>query len=507
MINFTIKHADGTNVTFVDTESAVKVSAWTDTNFVADDKDTDDAIFDSEKHQWQAGLPEVDPRNKSVHIDFEIRDPATTVAQQHDITTRFRFSDVPIPIKANVREALHYEYTSPRGTNVTLTGLTLTAGQSGGGSTSFDFVTDHSEVFDDIPMIELNGFYDKDVRLFQASQWLYDVWCDDNTIDSVTLIGPKIEQGSHAALTFEFSLQESSLDIVQSTHWKAVQMEIPLAGIPKPNISTSFTPLGHTSQGAIKYQIDVISSQWNPGFHYALWTKSADPGRIYRVTGDRWTSPAGMKGVNASLQSNTQRNIYWHADGSQVMPGEYGAVGTYNWVGSPIFPLYVAVQSSRHDQKIIAFSKVPVPAMGRTLIIDQKPDKKFAVPIRLRAVSYVWSDWDKSYRKRSAPSQIKLTFEYNVADGSDISLFTLSASDRAGNSLNYSYDYPVKQKQEVDRSLQVLTDYIAVPPTGSKSIDLSFILTKDTPTGSPAIFSIDRAGKWTSVDSSTLPDV
>jgi hypothetical protein len=297
--------------------------------------------------------------------------------------------------------------------------------------------------------------------------------------------------------------------MVKSIAWKAVQMEIPLNKIPGPGPSESFKLLGQTTQGTVKYRIDTVNDPDNSPYNYVLWTKSADPTHIYRVTGAQWAAPAKQKTGTGRMFNNMQPNLYWHADGSPLSKGEYGTIYTYNNQGLPAFPLHITAQLTSHDQQTIAFSKVPVPAIGQTLILDQNPDTTSSVPIRLRSVALVMPFSFSQESQHSSPIQIRLTFEYKVADGSDVSLFTLAASDSEGNSLNHSYENPMAQMMLnwfSDRSSQTTTVNIAVPPSGSKTIDLSFILTKDTPIGSPTYFSIDSGGKWTAIDTSLPPE-
>jgi hypothetical protein len=361
-INFTIKHANGTPVTFVVPARVVEVSSWTDTYFAADNNHTQDAYFDPQHQEWQADLVGVDPRNKTVHIDFEIRDPVMTAA------------------------------------------------------------------------------------------------------------------------------------------WKAAQMDIPIVDITAPEASSIFVPIGQTSQGEVKYQIDAIGSQLDDRSNYAIWTRSTDPTQTCRVIGVQERFPLKVKNGTVTLDNSEWQHLYWRADSSPVAQGEYGTVYDYWSSDITAFPMYVSTQLSSHDQQKITFSKVPVPGLNETLVIDQKPDKKTMFPIRLRAISYISSN--------RIPDRIRLTFDYNVADDSDVSLFTVAASDRQGNSLNHSYSdpqIPANRPTLVDRSLQTITVDIATPSAGPKTINLSFLLTKDTPIGSPTIFSIDSAGKWTVIDVSQLP--
>jgi hypothetical protein len=507
-INFTVNHADGTPVTFVSPQGAIKIFAWTDTDFNTAASHTCTASFDKETQQWEGLLPCLDSRDKVVHIEFEIRDPATNSRQNEGLQSTFRFENVPIPIKPNTVEPLSRKFTTDWGTTVTLTGLTLTSeAQFNQPNSHLDFTIEHPKLSDDAVQLYLDKIYDNGASLDKFHSGFNN---EKTNGGSITLDGPHLDPGSYAALTFQFTLSEMSFEEVKSIEWKPVQMDIPLAGLAGPKSTSVYTPLGQTTQGAVKYQLGSLKRQDSGmGFAttcYAVWTQSSGAAKYCRIESYQSTT---HEAVDFATEQARQ-TLYWHMDGSPLAPGECGTAQGYFLANNQAFPMYLKTQLVGHDQQVVSFSKVPNPASGQTLVIDQKPDSTSRVPIRLRAISFKSTRYWGTQPVVPA-TELKLVFEYTMSDTSKVSLAALSARDDSDNTLNFSYDKPMammyaSNSYNLDPDLQMITVNIAAPPPGSKTIDLKLMLTKDTPVGSPTYFSIDSAGNWTPIDASQFPN-
>jgi hypothetical protein len=299
-------------------------------------------------------------------------------------------------------------------------------------------------------------------------------------------------------MSFEFSLIESAYSPIKSLSWSPVTLDIPLTGLPTPAPQTGGSDLTSKTVSNIEYRFEKMKSPqaYNPD-SYVIWTQCPATGKVCRVTRADWSiDPSPYRGYTPPTV--VQNGVYWHSDGTPLAAGEYGALLTQDNNNGAEFPLTFTTQVTTHDQQLASFSKIPIPAEGKTIVLDQKPDNPTRIPVRLRAISWKPSNVNQGYQP--VPHTLTLTFEYDELDSAFVSIGVLTAKDDAGNSVNDEQD-PDDQNgspmSAVDPDMQTVVQDISIPPTGSKTIELQTILTKDTPEGQPTTFQIDKDGAWT----------
>jgi hypothetical protein len=367
-------------------------------------------------------------------------------------------------------------------------------------STLLNFTVDRANVPDDAVDMEFQKGFDNGVQINNLyQQYSGNQNAEGNNITAVTGL---IDHDLHPSASFDLTFNESAYTPIQTLKWTPVTLDIPLKAIPE-TLSENKDAGTTKTDGNAQYRFDkyVSSQSYGGDTTYLLWATSSAPNKIYRITKADWSIDYSYN--RGYYPPTVVRNgAYWHNNGTPVVPGESGVLIRQDSSNGANFPITFISQEATHEQKLASFSKIPIPTLGKTIILDQKPDNADTYPIKLRAIS--WDTVDLSQGFRPVPTTLHLTFEYNVADSSIISVGVLSARDDQGNTVNLKADPnndPDVNGIKLDSNMQTVVEDIQIPPTGAKTIDLSTMLTKDTPTAPPITYQIDKLGTWTTLSS------
>jgi hypothetical protein len=489
--NFALIRSDGTPVEFANPDGAIFVRAWPDSNYENGIVRSSAASTGDGGQTWGVGISEIDPRSKTLHLEFDIRDPNATSSQTTNITSDVRLANIPLSAKPGMIPA-HQTFTSDWGTVFTLTDVALDAQtQYGQQGTRFDFTVDHSTVPDDIVTVQFEKAFDNGVSLDN----LYQFGSNATGSSQISTYTASIVPGTYSNADFEFSLSESAFTPIKSLSWTPVYLDLPLSTPPLPAHPFKPTISHSTKIGDVTYTFELIRNpqQYNADA-YTIWTQSADPANVCRITQAFW-KPTQLPGGSSSIRIVFPEPNYWHSDGTAALPGEFGGIfqndGGQN---DKTFPLLITAQKVKRSEQLASFSNIPIPAEGKSLILNLKPDNATLMPFRLRAIS-----WKKSM-DGTVDHDLTLTFEYDSSDNSLISAGVATAVDDRNNALCWSQGSPYNSPAGApvgDSDLQTITVKLAVPPQGSKLINLTLTFCKDTVDGPSTNISVSEQGDFT----------
>ena len=507
--SFSVKNDDGSAIKFANPDKAVTVCDWTESMFDATIDHFAETSYDPYDQTWHVILPGIDPRQKIVHVQFDVRDPASRPSQSRRLDTNVRFSGVPFPKSSDTLEPLTNTTTTQWGTVVTLKSLELksTSGYSQP-VTQFEVSTIHQPTPDDFVTVNVTAAYDNG----QQIPGLMSKWgSGTGNGEDWTLAADYITPGLYPTLDLDLMVIEQAFSPSVSVPWKTMETDIPLDGIASPKARSGVMEGGSKTKGNVKYHIQLISDQsFSKGV--LIWTKTPAVGEYCRVTNVTWTKTQAANKNEYDPPIEVTNDAYWHTDGAPVTDGEYGAFiplpQPYRHLS---FPLQFTSHLVKHGQQTVEFSNIPAPANGQKLVLRQTPDALPQSGLRLKSIS--WNVPDENDRtlnpQRPSPAySYKLIFGYTDIDGSLLSLAPINVKDESNDEIcdkDLTGIPAAPDFTSVNPSQRTFTLTIPLPPHYSKSIDVKAILTKETPTEPAQYFSVDSSGNLTILDS-PLPD-
>jgi len=506
--DFTISHADGSPVLFDSQQNAILVAGWTETNFDPTTSHTGYAVPISTSGgtpAWHVELPGLDPRDKLAHIQFDVRQPNVPSWLANQLVSDVQFDHIPLPSQPDVSEPLNDTFTSDWGTVFTLSGLTRETldKQTNQPAVRLDLMFDHTKVPDDQIHPYLQAAYDNGLALNGFNAY---AWTTPDSTGVVHLISNSTLPQTSPDFSLDFRIEEDSDGITDKLVWTPLAVTIPLAGIAPAPVAYRVTSQRVTNIDGVQYSFKQIASTSGQDSGYLLSTQSQSPTEFYRFTNISWAPDSNSNQYNIP-SAYMFNNVYWNVDGTPDKPGEYQTyVPNYefsNWRSK--FPLLATVTEVTHDQQILSFTKIPVPANGETLVVRQKPVPPSSVPLVLKSIAWnppvADTNGGSQSQTQNADSLI-LTFEYVTEDKSSLSLAVINARDDANDEIEkfaLSNIPAAPNLSSVDPNQRVFTVATGLPPHGSQFINLKVILTRDHPVGTPVQYSIDSSGVFTVV--------
>ena len=331
---------------------------------------------------WISGDPlraTVDPRWPVVGIDLDFQDPDAPARTAGRRVGPITISNIPIPPEMGRTSKIHAEAVTPLGTRVVVQGVQTLRG-AGEATTTFVYQIVPDADAPDLQFHVSSGSRAvDDIGTTMGRSKREDVGgpMEYQTVErSVTLSGLPAPGAKTISLTLE--AVEWSKQIEDGTSHRHFHFLVPLPPPPRP---APHPPLMTQTGCEVVGEVDALDWQgWRDHLRLLLRDRR-DPDVRWEVRALHARDDAGRAIIGHG--SSHDDGFFWKADGTAVTPGEAALdtpLGTYspyspgNIATSPpakTLTLTADVAAVRQRNHSLNFTRIPIPADGQTLTLNQ----------------------------------------------------------------------------------------------------------------------------------------
>jgi len=495
-VHFRIVHPDGSLVQFADADGAVIVYPATNSLFVPNYPYMNAVPPIGNPADGYVILRSIDPAKKSVHLIFQVRDPATTALQTGTVQSQFAFTNIPAPIAMNVEHAVNYRYITSLGSVISLNGLTLTNDRFGRTMLRLDLTQTSGRVGDTF-IANLSTFVldSSDQQMGRSSYFGQGSKPFAKMPVCCYLFSP-FPTDAQSTFKLNFHLTEVSNKQVERVDWTGFGLDVPLA-----KLQYTRTDYDASAQGSLKvhnavFNFESLIISGNNNYLNLVTVKSLDPNLIWRIDNSYWLNRVGSGIYPVGSPEN---QVFWTNEGDPIGKNEsatdfVASAPTSNLLG-------LTTRAYAHKQRMVTFTDIPIPKQGQTILLSKISNNGLSDQLHLVSIASIPRIEGQTASLWTTPpsgNALQLGLVCTAPFGSFISLSTAGVYDDMNQPIPYDpgvyTSAPARFAPYATRYSQTYYLNIGLPSSKARSINFKAFLSEEVRHGLTVYLSVDSAG-------------